>query len=273
MCAPILADSVTAVPLGSAGRLLVTGSHGGLYSAACALRLRAGAAVFNDAGLGMEDAGIAGLALLERCGVPAIAVSHRTARIGDAGDHLARGQVSAVNACAADRGAKPGDRLRDIWSRLETGAMPALSDTLAQEECERLLCEREGTAVYTLDSASLVSARHRGAIVVTGSHGGLLGGRAATAIKEAVLAAFYNDAGIGIDQAGIGRLPALDRLGIAGIAVNAFTARIGDGMSTYRYGVASHVNRVAATLRVTPGMSVAHIVELLCRARYTGQLA
>ena len=64
--------------------------------------------------------------------------------------------------------------------------------------------------VWALDSASLVVPEHHGAIVLTGSHGGLLGGRPETALKYDVRAAFYNDAGIGIDEAGVSRLPALD---------------------------------------------------------------
>lgn len=266
-CAPVLADSVTAVPSGCAGRLLVTGSHGGLYSAACALQLRAGAAVFSDAGRGLDDAGIAGLRLLDRFGVPAAAVSHLTARIGDAGDQMARGRISAVNEGASARGVQPGDFLREVWPRLSGATTPVVEDAPDLHESERLLNQDASPRVYLLDSASLVSARHRDAVVVTGSHGGLLGGRAASAIKQAVFAAFYNDAGVGIEGAGIGRLSALDGRGIAGMAVDAFSARIGDGMSTYQHGVASHVNAVAAALGIRAGMRVQEIVGMLCKAR------
>ena len=101
----------------------------------------------------------------------------------------------------------------------------------------------ETPPVWALDSASLVAPEHRDAIVLTGSHGGLLGGRPETALKYDVRAAFYNDAGIGIDEAGVSRLPALDRRGIAAATVSAASARIGDARSTYEDGILSRVNR------------------------------
>ncbi|MBV8777342.1 MAG: hypothetical protein JO258_09120 [Alphaproteobacteria bacterium] len=69
---------------------------------------------------------------------------------------------------------------------------------------------------------------HKDAIVVTGSHGGLLGGKPETALKYDVAGALYNDAGLGIDEAGVSRLPALDRRGIPAATVAASSARIGD---------------------------------------------
>ncbi len=62
-----------------------------------------------------------------------------------------------------------------------------------------------------MDSNGDVHAEDTGHIIVTGSHGGLLGGKPETAVKHPVFAAVYNDAGIGIDDAGISRLPVLDR--------------------------------------------------------------
>src|SRR5206468_7568983 len=104
----------------------------------------------------------------------------------------------------------------------------------------------EAPAVWALDSASLVAPEHHDAIVLTGSHGGLLGGRPETALKYDVRAAFYNDAGIGIDEAGVSRLPALDDRRIAAATVSAATARIGEARSTYEDGILSRVNRHAA---------------------------
>lgn len=260
---PWLADSVTAVAPEVAGGLLITGSHGGLYSAVCALRLRVAAVVFSDAGIGRDEAGVAGVRFLDRYGVPAAAVGHLTARIGDAVDLLARGRLSVVNQAAHACGVRPGDMLRDAWPLLALRPTAATFDLPELRESEHLLRNVQGRCAYALDSNSLVDARHRDSIVVTGSHGGLLGGRPATAVKQPVFAAFYNDAGVGIDQAGIGRLPVLDAQGIAGIAVDASTACIGDGMSTYRDGVASHVNRTATALGIAAGMPVSAIVDLL----------
>jgi len=128
------------------------------------------------------------------------------------------------------------------------------------------LLEAGAPPVWALDSASLVAPEHRDAIVVTGSHGGLLGGRPETALKYDVRTAFYHDAGIGIDEAGASRLPALDARGIPGATVSAASARIGDARSCYADGVLSRVNSSAAALGLAPGMTARDAVALLRRA-------
>jgi hypothetical protein len=120
--------------------------------------------------------------------------------------------------------------------------------------------------VWALDSASAVGAEHVGTIVVTGSHGGLLGGRGETALKYDALAALFNDAGIGIDDAGVTRLPALEARGIAAGTVAAASARIGDARSTYEDGILSRVNARAAALGLAPGRSAREFVAVLRRA-------
>jgi hypothetical protein len=106
-------------------------------------------------------------------------------------------------------------------------------------------------------------------IVVTGSHGGLLGGRPETAIRVDAFAAVYNDAGGGIDDAGFSRLPALDARAIAGATVDAFSARIGDARSTYADGTITRVNQTAARLGAAPGMACREFVALMAQARGT----
>jgi autotransporter-associated beta strand protein len=123
----------------------------------------------------------------------------------------------------------------------------------------------ETPQVWALDSASLVLPEHKDAIVVTGSHGGLLGGRPETALKYDVLGALYNDAGIGIDEAGTSRLPALDARGIAAATVSAASARIGDARSTYQDGIISRVNARAASLGLREGISTRDFVAGLRR--------
>jgi hypothetical protein len=99
-----LLDSVTETTAAHAGCVVVTGSHGGASVVRYALAAPARLFVFNDAGIGKDGAGIAALADLERAGIAACAVSHASARIGDAQDTWAHGVVSAVNAQAAAMG-------------------------------------------------------------------------------------------------------------------------------------------------------------------------
>src|SRR3954471_17387577 len=92
--APVLiADSITRVGDEAKGAVVVNGSHGGVYAAYVAAKLGVAAAIFNDAGIGREEAGIAGLDYLAQLGIPGAAVSHMTARIGDGADMMARGVV------------------------------------------------------------------------------------------------------------------------------------------------------------------------------------
>jgi hypothetical protein len=103
-----IVDSVTELDTRDAGCLAVTGSHGGLSSARFATVSRPLLAVFNDAGVGRDAAGVAGLALLQREGLAACAVSHLSARIGDARSTLNDGIIADANALAAALGVAAG---------------------------------------------------------------------------------------------------------------------------------------------------------------------
>jgi len=109
----VLVDSITQIEADDAGSVAVSGSHGGTSSADFAAEVALALSVFNDAGVGKDEAGVAGLARLERQGQAAVAVSHRSARIGDAGDTWENGVISRVNAGAARLGLRAGQRLRD----------------------------------------------------------------------------------------------------------------------------------------------------------------
>jgi hypothetical protein len=257
----LIADSITRVGTDAAGAVVVNGSHGGIYAAYLAAKLRVASAVFNDAGVGRDQAGIAGLEYLAGLGIPAAAVGHETARIGDGSDMMARGIITHANSPAAALGCHPGMACRDAAAALQQAA-PSQRDPPPALEAAFLLIA-EAPAAWALDSASLVGPEHDGAIVVTGSHGGLLGGRPETALKVDALAALFNDAGIGIDEAGVTRLPALDDCGIAAGTVAATSARIGDARSTYEDGILTRVNQRAAALGLGPGMTAREFVEII----------
>ncbi|MCH8999275.1 MAG: hypothetical protein IID48_13590 [Proteobacteria bacterium] len=274
----VLRDSVTRTEPGDRGCVLVTGSHGGVYAAHLAARAGVRAAIFNDAGQGKDRAGIAGLDTLQNLGqdlgqnlgqelgLAAAAVAHDSARIGDAADSWARGTLSAVNGLAAALGCAIGQACAEAARALRAAApperIPPHALPLGAAEAVTLLRDRPGgPQVWALDSASLVGPEHQGQVLLIGSHGGLPGGDPAAALTVDALAAVYNDAGIGIDEAGVSRLPALDARGIAGATVAAASARIGEGRSTYVDGVISRVNATAAALGGRPGMTAIEFVE------------
>ena len=107
--------------------------------------------------------------------------------------------------------------------------------------------------IVIVDSAALVEPADAGQIVVTASHGGLIGGYPPAALKVDAFAAVFNDAGMGAENCGITRLPALQARGIAGLTVAAMSARIGEARSTFHDGVVSAVNAVAASLGARVG--------------------
>ena len=75
-------------------------------------------------------------------------------------------------------------------------------------------------------------------------------------------AGVFNDAGIGIDDAGTTRLPALDARGIPAFTVSAV---IGEAGSTYRDGIISVVNRAAQALGARPGLRAREVIDLWAR--------
>ena len=114
----LLLDSITKIAPGDAGAVVVTGSHGGASVVAYALSVKLKLAVFNDAGVGKDRAGIAALDALQAKGVAAAAIAHTSGRIGDAADMWAHGVVSHVNAPAAALGLKPGENAQTALRRL-----------------------------------------------------------------------------------------------------------------------------------------------------------
>jgi hypothetical protein len=262
---PLVLDSITEGGSLQALRIVVCGSHGGVFPGRLAAHRRVAAAIFNDAGIGRDGAGIAGLAVLDEAGVPAAAVDHRSARIGDGGDALERGRLSIVNRHGLLAGWEVGMPVSEAvyvavgWPIEPRPAPPPVA-------AARALAASTPVRVWALDSASLVTAQDADSVLATGSHGGLLGGRPESALKGAALAALFNDAGIGIDAAGIGRLEPLGERGIPAATVSAESARIGDGRSTYEDGVLSAVNEVARSLGAEPGMTARAFVSMAAAA-------
>lgn len=263
MAAPIVvADSITRIGTEAAGAVVVNASHGGVYAAYLAAKLHAAAAIFNDAGVGRDRAGIGGLDYLQEFGIPAATVGHETARIGDGADMLASGIITCANGLASGLGVSPGQTCRAAALLQQAQGTPREPPEAIEAA---FLLVTETAQVWALDSASLVLPEHKEAIVITGSHGGLLGGKPETALKYDVFGALYNDAGIGKDEAGVSRLPALDARGIAAATVAAASARIGDARSTYEDGVISRINTRAASLGLREGMRARDFVDGLRR--------
>lgn len=266
---PIILDSVTHLTEEHRGCVALCMSHGGHYAAYFAATKGVAALILNDAGIGRERAGLAGAVYLERLGLPAATVSHRTARIGDGKDGRARGVLSFVNSHAAVLGLKPGISSREALDILLAAGLKVLAEPPAETEhrFEATEAGRGGIKVIVMDSISLVEPGDAGHVIVAASHGGVLGGRPETAVKYPVFAAVTNDADRGIDDAGVSRLPALESRGIAGACVSAFSARIGDGRSTFEDGYISTLNETARRRGGQVGQSCRAFVAAMVEAR------
>jgi hypothetical protein len=245
------------------GAVVICGSYGGLYPAYLSAEAGLLAVVLNDASVGFENAGIAALDYCQALGMAAAAIAYDSARIGDGADMRQRGVISYVNPAAEQAGCLPGQAALAAATAL-TLAPAWQGEPPPHREGRTLIRDVAGKPrVVCIDSVSMTQPDDAGQIMIVGSHGALLGGDPATAFGVDALAAVFHDAGVGIDDAGIARLPALDARGIAAMTVDTASARIGDARNTYKRGVISRVNRTAAARGIASGVTVVQAVEQL----------
>ena len=252
----VAVDSMTKLPDEIIGRVLVAGSHGGVYPAYLAAKSQVRGIVLNDAGGGKDDAGFASLAYLEALGIPAATCSHVSACIGDGRDMLRRGKISRVNTVAAKLGCLVHQSVGEVAELMRAAPWFEIKAPVYAESRVCLSMADGEPIVWGIDSASLVRPEDEGQIIVTGSHGGLLGGDIAAAIRVPAAACAFNDAGVGADGVGITRLAALDTRGIVAVTVDCMSARIGDARSMWDSGKISYVNQKAKTCGINPGQTL-----------------
>jgi len=251
----LIQDSVVKLPPEAQGAVVVGGSHGAVYAAYMSAKFGCRAAIHHDAGIGKDEAGVGGLAYADALGMAMAAVATASARIGDGRDMYARGLISRTNALAEKCGVRAGMSCREAAELLKTAPWPhtlppAMGET--RHMVEGLAC---------VDSSSLLVPEDRGGIVATGSHCALNSGQAVEPFRPRL--AFFNDAGPGADKGGIKGFEILDRAGIAGVAVAAQSARIGDGRSTLQDGIVSAANDVACRLGARVGGSALALARLV----------
>ncbi len=243
----LIFDSVTKLPPEADGAVVVGGSHAAVYAAYLSAKYGCRAAIHHDAGIGKEEAGVSGLDYAQTLGMAMAAVASASARIGDAHDMLARGTVSRANGLAVACGVAIGMTCRDAAERLKGAPWPHAAPP-PKGEARHIV-----DGVVCLDSASLLVPEDRDRVVATGSHGALNAAVATAPFRPRLL--MFNDAGFGADRGGVLALAALEKDGIAAIAVAAQSARIGDGCSTLQDGTISAANGPAHRLGARVGGS------------------
>jgi hypothetical protein len=120
-------------------------------------------------------------------------------------------------------------------------------------EVHKVVRESGGLRIVIADSTTSITEDNKNDIVVDGSH---CGANIAPdyALPNGIRGMIGNDAGIGLESAGVASLKVLEEHGIPAAAVAAMSAEIGVGQSTYNEGVISVVNEVAKKMGVTVGM-------------------
>lgn len=101
-------DSVAYAGESNKQHIIVCGSHGGESAAKHLLDFSPSGAIFNDAGIGKNSAGISGLSLFEESGIPAAAVDAFSAEIGNGKETYEEGVISTLNNAASRCGVQIG---------------------------------------------------------------------------------------------------------------------------------------------------------------------
>lgn len=257
-------NSITQIGTDAIGRVVVAGSHGGLIAGAIAARARVRAVVFNDAGIGKDEAGIASLAALQNIGMAAATVARRTAPMGDGAAMMARGVISFANGHAQRCGVRVGMPCETAAALLNR-ATPPTSTWLEATEGRHFL-SRGVVQAQGCDSVTLVEPWDRHQVLVIGSHAALHAGPA-SALSVQARAAFFHDAGSWGEPEGLSRLPVLDARCIPSAAVHHDSARIGDARSMFETGRLSFCNTAALHSGWKTGMSVQDAILRITAAK------
>lgn len=119
--------------------------------------------------------------------------------------------------------------------------------------------------LFLIDSITEITPAMAGAVIVSGSHGGRSVSVYALGIQPHPYAVFFNDAGIGKENAGIVALEHLEQAGVICGAYSHESARIGEAQDGLANGVISATNRQAISAGIMPGQSVAEAADQLRR--------
>jgi uncharacterized protein YunC (DUF1805 family) len=242
--------------------VVVNASYCGVLPARFISEHRPRAAIGVDCGVGPEGAGIAGLWYLEALNIPAAVADVMTVRLGDGLDLYERGVISFLNRPAADCGVHVGMRVKDAASRLLSGEPE--DPTAAQVTNRTVMAEGpHGRKIVCVDSIAMGIAEDTNNVLLTAGHTG----RSAVPylLKVRPFGFICSDGGMGRDRSGVEGMNSVAAEGLAGATVDARTARMGDGKSTYHDGIISAVNALASGCGVAVGMSAKEAATALLR--------
>ncbi len=273
----ILLDSLGDLQPDNTSPILVCASHCG-DNGTFARKLkncRVKAIFLNNAGIGKNQAGISGLSHYAAENILACAVDHNSAEIGVAADTWESGIISHTNTLAAEFGILVGDTVKNAVAKI-IHLIDFPSSTPKNKNLESLVNEKKenssnvdlkkqtqtqlnGVSITVTDSITFLNESNAGDIVVCGSHGGVSAGHYAQ--KHRLKAVFFNDAGIGKNNAGIKSIDSLSDAGILACTVDCMSAEIFNGMDTFENGIISVCNPLAKSRNINEKMTVKEAIK------------
>lgn len=221
------------------------------------------ALIAHACGVGKDDAGISGLALCQGLGIPMAAVDTMSARISRGRSVYEEGWISRANDAAQALGVLVGQPTREA-AQLMLDATPGkpLPSDLTPNDIHVVHRGEQGVVYATWNVLLLLNqAPLSKDVVCVAMHSGKVMGEWSSAV--APKGVIGNDGGFGKDNTGIAGLAMLEEAGIAGAAVAAMSARIGDAESTYYDGEISAANGIARARGVKEGMPAREAARLM----------
>ena len=233
--------------------VMVTASYCGVLCARFASAHMPKGVIGVDCGIGLEGSAIAGLWFYEALNIPGAAVEVMSVELGNGLDVYQQGKISRLNDPARRcgvRGGMPVDRAAKLM--LDHSNLAPLPPAAVTNRT--LVHEADGHAIICTDSIAFALPEDRDRnVLCTGGH---TGRSAVPYLRSARPRGFIcSDGGVGREQSGIIGLSIVEPDGLAGAAVDANTARMGDGLSTYYDGVISAINQLAYARGVRIGMT------------------
>lgn len=275
----ILLDSLGDLQADNTSPILVCASHCG-DNGTFARKLNnchVKAVFLNNAGIGKNQAGISGLTHYEAENILACAVDHNSAEIGVARDTWESGIISHSNTLAEKFGILTGDSVKEAVAKI-INKIDLLSSTQKNKNSESPINEEkentckvdlkkqiqtqiDGVSITVADSITFLNESNAGDIVVCGSHGGVSAGEYAQ--KRHLKAVFFNDAGIGKNNAGTKSLDSLSDAGILACTVDCMSAEIFNGQDILDNGIISVCNQLAKSRNIKEKMTVKEAIKYI----------
>jgi hypothetical protein len=243
--------------------VVVNASYCGVLPARFIAAQRPRGAIGVDCGVGPAGASVAGLWYLEALNIPAAVADVMTVRLGDGVDLGTQGRISFLNQPAADCGVRVGMTVADAARSMldaDISATPAAADVTNRTVVDS---GPDGRQVICTDSIAFGLPEDVRNVLVTAGHTG----RSAVPylLRVRPFGFICSDGGKGREDGGIAGLATVESEGLAGATVDARTARMGEGLSSYRDGTISAANRLANAAGVRVGMRAAEAAALLVR--------